>query len=212
MVDPEGQRSVNAVAAPAEAARWEPLAPRQLVELLADLGAPWWIAGGWALDLFLGRQTRAHDDIEIAIFRGDERALAARLPGWELFIAENATLTRWAPETPLPHGAHELWARERGSDAWRLEILVEERAGARWAYRRNAAIGLNAADLGRRDAEGIPYVRPDVQLLYKSREPRAVDETDFLTVLPHLDAAQRGFLAAALWTVAPGHRWIARLK
>lgn len=211
MVDPQDQLPVNAAVVPADTARWEPLTPRQLAERLADLGAPWLVAGGWALDLFLGRQTRAHDDVEIAIFRGDEPVLVKRLSGWELFVAENGMLARWPPETPLPPGAHELWARERGRDAWQLEVLIEERAGARWTYRRDAAIGLNAADLGRRSADGIPYVRPDVQLLYKSKQPRAVDETDFLTVLPHLDAAQRGFLAAALWTVSPGHRWIARL-
>ncbi|MGH9027589.1 MAG: nucleotidyltransferase domain-containing protein, partial [Acidimicrobiia bacterium] len=42
---------------------WEPLRPTDLRGLLADLRATWWIAGGWALDLFLGRQTRTHEDL-----------------------------------------------------------------------------------------------------------------------------------------------------
>ena len=34
--------------------------------LLAGLPAPWYVAAGWALDLFRGVQTREHGDIEIA--------------------------------------------------------------------------------------------------------------------------------------------------
>ena len=29
----------------------------------------WWVAGGWALDLFLGRMTRPHHDVDVAILR-----------------------------------------------------------------------------------------------------------------------------------------------
>jgi hypothetical protein len=50
---------------------WEPLTPEQVAQLLRGVEIPWWIAGGWALDLFMGRQTRAHNDIEISVFRGD---------------------------------------------------------------------------------------------------------------------------------------------
>src|SRR5207253_191913 len=35
--------------------KWDPLTPEQVRELLRDLTVRWWIAGGWALDLFLGR-------------------------------------------------------------------------------------------------------------------------------------------------------------
>jgi len=192
--------------------RWEPLTPQQVAERLTDLGVPWFIAGGWALDLFAGRQTRAHDDIDVAVFRGDEATLVRSLGDWEVFIAESGTLTRWDPSTSLPLAAHELWARERGHESWQLEILVEERDGDRWVYRRNAAVGLNASDLGRRTADGIPFIRPEVQLLYKSKNADAKAESDFLTLLPNLDPGQRGFLAAALWTVSPGHRWLTRLK
>lgn len=192
--------------------RWEPLTPEAVAARFAALEIPWFVAGGWALDLFMGRQTRAHDDIDVAIFRGDEAALAPALPGWEFFVAESGTLTRWDPRAPLPRAAHELWARERGQEPWRLEILIEERAGSRWTYRRNAAVGLNATDLGRRTPEGIPFIRPEVQLLYISKAGDGKGETDFLTVLPRLDPGQRGFLAAALWTVSPGHRWLTRLK
>jgi hypothetical protein len=39
--------------------------------LLAGIDSPWWIAGGWALDLFIGDQTRAHEDLDVGILRRD---------------------------------------------------------------------------------------------------------------------------------------------
>lgn len=38
--------------------------PRQVLSLLDGFGKPWWVAGGWAVDLFIGRPTRPHKDIE----------------------------------------------------------------------------------------------------------------------------------------------------
>ena len=194
-----------------ENSRWEPLTPQQVAERLRGLDIPWWIAGGWALDLFLGRQTRAHNDIEIAVFRADLDKVRAHLRGWEFVIAESGTFTPLGDKEPLPKAAHEIWSREKGHETWQLEILVEERDGARWRYRRNADIGALAKDIGRFSNEGIPYIRPEIQLLYKSKGARASDETDLITVLPRLDAAQRATLVAWLWTAEPGHRWLERL-
>ena len=173
---------------------------------------PWLIAGGWALDLFIGRETRAHGDLDICVFRGDEDAARSHLVGWELFIADAGALTRWEDGQPFPTDRHAIWARQAGRDHWQIEIAVEPRVGTRWSYRRDPSIGAHVADIGRRTSDGIPYLRPDIVLLYKSSTPRALDETDLITVLPHLDPGQRGYLAAALWTASPGHRWLARLK
>jgi hypothetical protein len=201
----------RAVPATPENSRWEPLMPQEVAERLRGIAIPWWIAGGWALDLFLGRQTRAHTDVEIAIFRGDEDKLRAHLKGWVWVIAEKGTFIPWEKE-PLPAWAHELWLREKGRETWQLEVLIEERAGSRWTYRRNADIGALSTDIGRFTADGIPYVRPEIQLLYKSKGGRASDETDLLTVLPRLDPAQRATLFAWLSTTEPAHRWLERLK
>ena len=195
-----------------ESAKWEPLTPSQVAELLRGVDVPWWIAGAWALDLFAGRQTRAHEDIEISVFRGDEDTIRARLVGWEFFVAQDGTLTPLGQRESLQVTAHEIWARERGREAWQLEILIEEREHGRWVYRRNERIGVHEKDIGRFTNDGIPYIRPDIQLLYKSKGQRAVDESDLLTVLPRLDAAQRATLSAWISADDPAHRWLARLK
>lgn len=52
--------------------RWQPLRPDEIGELLADCRVTWWIAGGWAIDLFLGESTREHSDIDVLILRKDQ--------------------------------------------------------------------------------------------------------------------------------------------
>jgi hypothetical protein len=54
---------------------WEPWNPKQVATLFAPLSAPWWIAGGWAIDLFLGKQTREHEDVDVLFLRRDQDAV-----------------------------------------------------------------------------------------------------------------------------------------
>jgi len=193
--------------------RWEPLSLEEVKRLLGPVAAPWWIAGGHALDMFLGHETRQHRDIDVAILRRDQKAFLDALRKWDVQIAHDGELIPLKPgEAITKPEHHELWARETPDGPWRLELLLEESDGTRWSYRRNDRVGLNVADLGRRDAYGIQFIRPEVMLLYKSKSPRPVDETDFLYALPRLDVAQRGWLAGALFMVDTKHRWLERLK
>ncbi|HEV8228322.1 MAG TPA: amino acid transporter [Candidatus Limnocylindria bacterium] len=202
-----------AAAAEAPAHRWEPLSLDEVRQTFAGVEAPWWIAGGWALDLFIGHETRSHVDTDVAILRRDQHLFRERLGSWDVRIAHEGELLPWpAKERITKSEHHEAWARPSPDGPWRVELLLEESDGKRWSYRRDARIGLHVADLGRRDASGIPYVRPEVVLLYKSKGSRPVDETDLLYALPRLDPAQRGWLYAALYTIDPAHRWLARLK
>lgn len=193
--------------------RWEPLSLEEVKRLLAPVAAPWWIAGGHALDMFLGHETRAHVDIDVAILRRDQQAFLDALRKWDVRIAHNGELIPLKPgEIITKPEHHELWARETPDGPWRLELLFEESDRMRWWYRRNDRIGLNVADLGRQGPDGIPFIRPEVMLLYKSKSPRPVDETDFLYTLPRLDVAQKAWLASALYTTDSKHRWLERLK
>jgi lincosamide nucleotidyltransferase A/C/D/E len=58
--------------------------PRQVLRVLDRLdaeGVTVWLDGGWGVDALLGEQTRPHDDLDLAIARGDcpraQEALAA---------------------------------------------------------------------------------------------------------------------------------------
>ncbi|MGH8513118.1 MAG: nucleotidyltransferase domain-containing protein [Gammaproteobacteria bacterium] len=193
--------------------RWEPLSLEEVKKLLGPVSAPWWIAGGYALDLFLGHETRKHVGTDIAILRQGQKELLEALRKWDVHIAHNGELIPLKPgEAVTKPEHHQLWARETRDGPWRMEVFLEQSDGKRWAYRRNERIGLNVADLGRTGANDISFIRPEVMLLYKSKNPRPVDETDFLYALPRLDVAQKGWLSGALYTIDPTHRWIERLK
>jgi len=192
--------------------RWEPLSLEEIKKLLAPVPSPWWLAGGRALDLFIGHDTRKHGDVDVSVLRRDQQVFRDALANWDVQIAHGGEFIPWKRGDTLRPEHHEVWARETPGGPWRLELLFEESEGKRWAYRRNPRIGLNIADLGRRDTNDIPFIRPEVNLLYKSKDPRPVDETDFLYALPRLDVAQKSWLSGALYTIDPTHRWLERLK
>lgn len=48
--------------------------------LLSSLAVPWWVTGGWAIDLAVGQVTRPHEDVDVVLLERDEHALR-RLPG-----------------------------------------------------------------------------------------------------------------------------------
>jgi Aminoglycoside-2''-adenylyltransferase len=54
---------------------------------MGHVSAPWWVAGGWAFDLYLGRQGRSHKDLDIGIPRRDVREVLVAMSGWEFFEA-----------------------------------------------------------------------------------------------------------------------------
>ena len=54
---------------------------------LASARAPWWVAGGWALEAHRGRMkepSREHSDLDLALLRPDLPAMRHHLSGWEL--------------------------------------------------------------------------------------------------------------------------------
>jgi hypothetical protein len=197
---------------PPDHADWEPLRPADIADLLAGFDAPWWIAGGWALDLFLGAETRRHDDIDVAVLRRDQLALYDWLRGWDLHYATpDHTLQPWDGRLLRPP-IHGIWAR-RSHDAtapWTCDFLLDEDRDGRWVYRRDSAITRSLDDLGGL-RNGAPYLCPEVVLLYKSKNPTPKDDADFDLVLPRLSSSGRLWLCQTLRTCDAGHRWVQRL-
>ena len=180
---------------------WEPLRPEDAAELLRGLAAPWWIAGGWSLDLFLGVELRPHKDLDVAVLRRDQARLLEALPDWELCTAHDGRLERW-DGTPLPPDRHGLWARPRGAGRWHLEFVLDDAEGDTWRYRREPRVTRPLASLG---PSGGP-LPPEFALLYKAREPG--QERDWRAVVPRLDAAARTWLADAVALAHPASPYL----
>jgi hypothetical protein len=187
--------------APAEAAAW-----------LAPLTARWWFAGGWAIDLHAGAQSRPHGDLDIGILRRDAREVLAVFSSWEIFEAEAGVLTRLKQGAPPRSGVNLLWCRPAGAAEWALEFLLDDAIEDEWVFRRQPDIRRRLATIVRRTAEALPYLAPEIQLLYKSRNPRPRDEADFRLLAPRLDGEARAWLNDALVRTDPQHAWIPDLK
>jgi hypothetical protein len=191
---------------------WEPLWPTDLLGLLAGLGAPWWVAGGWALDLFLGRNTRTHEDLDVALLRRDQLALPRHLRGWDLrYATPEHTLEPW-DGSPLELPVHGIWARRaaRATAPWSCEFLLNEQRDGYWVYRRDERIKRPLEEIGG-VRDGVPYLRPEIVLLYKSTDDSPKNAADFDVTLPSLDADGCSWLAEALAVCNSRHRWLASL-
>ncbi len=190
---------------------WNPMTPRQVADLLNGLSIPWWVAGGWALDLFIGRETRRHDDTDVEILKRDQLKLEGCLEGWDLHSAARGVLGPWSPGEWLGKDINSVWCRRSPGEDWALQVMLADAQGGAWVYRRSPDITRPLQDVGLVTPDGIPYLAPEVQLLYKSAAPRPKDEGDFELVLPRLCSDRRRWLANALSRAHPGHPWLARL-
>lgn len=187
---------------------WDAWSPWEAAQRLAALNVPWYVAAGWALDLFLGRQTREHDDLEIGIPAHAFPELREELGGYELVVVGGGRAWPTTDATLAAH--HQTWVREPGGP-WRVDVFREPWDGDTWICRRDPLIRLPRTRLVSHTNDGIPYVQPEVVLLFKAKEHRTKDERDLDTVLPHLDAARRAWFRDALDVVHPGHPWLGRL-
>jgi len=193
--------------------QWEPWRPEQVAELFADVDIPWYIAGGWAIDLFLGGERREHADIEVAIPSARFGELAAALGEFEVFVIDSSLATPLAQASGILADTHQTWVRQRETGKWLFDVFREPSDGDMWICRRDPSIRLPYAQVIERTGDGIPYGRPEIVLLFKAKragEPK--NQADFEATLPELDRLRREWLHAALERVQPGHAWLADLE
>jgi hypothetical protein len=189
---------------------WEAWRPEEITRRLAGVAAPWYVAGGWAIDLFLGGQRREHEDLEIGVPGERFSEFAAALGDVDLFVAGSDGLWPLTETAMATH--HQTWVRERATGKWRLDIFREAAEGDTWVCRRDDRIRMPYPDLILRSSEGIPFARSEVILLFKAKATRPKDEDDFAAVLPHLSREERQWLIEALEIVHPAHAWIERVR
>jgi Aminoglycoside-2''-adenylyltransferase len=191
---------------------WRTLEPTDAAKLLASSEAPWWIAGGWALDLFRGTRTRPHTDVDVGVLRRDVASVLRSLSIWEVFEAKDGRLTRLAAGCAPSHDVHSLWCRPTARDPWTIELVLDEADGDTWVYRRESRIRRPMSMVVRQSPDRLRYLAPEIQLLYKSKAPRERDEADFAQICPLLTVDARRWLHDALELTTPDHKWIAVLR
>jgi len=169
----------------------------------------WFIAGGWAIDLFIGAKTREHADIEIGIFRKDQLYLKDYLKEWDFKKVKKGEFYPWGNEfIELP--IHELHAFH-SSNGDKLEVLLNEMHENVWKFRRDLRISHLCDSAWSYSDKGIPYLSPEIVLLYKVKNTREKDHQDFLTVKDYLDKEKKRWLRNAIELHEPTHEWLSYL-
>ena len=178
---------------------------------MEPLGVWWAIAGGWAIDLWLGQVTRDHHDVEVAIRRHDQAVVHRKLAvqrdmlcidppgsGWRTWRGEE--ISRPSFQTKARLGADEF------------DLFLEDVEHDQWVFRRDPAVRRPFAEIAEPAAGRLPVLRPEIQLLYMAGHDEPKNQQDFAHTLPHLGAQAREWLHESLERAAPGHRWIDDLR
>ncbi|MBK9324387.1 MAG: hypothetical protein IPM97_15790 [Bdellovibrionaceae bacterium] len=189
---------------------WQPLSPSELINTLLNLNCRWSIAGGWAIDLFLGRQTRKHEDIDVIIKRDDQFELQEILKDWELWVADPPGVLRpWRKSEYIGKGLQDIWCRRSKNDPWRIQVMLYDVENGKWLFKRDESIRKGLKDVLITDKDGFSILAPEVQLLYKSKALRDKDRADFKNVLGHLNQQQKNWLKESLVKIyGQTHEWI----
>ncbi len=164
----------------------------EVSEIFKKTGKPFWLAGGYSLDLFLGRITRAHEHLDFVVKREDQ--LWQKGHFYELPV-------------------HNIWCRKNETSAWDLEILFSEFEGDEWVYRRNNSIRGPMSSFSWITGGGLVVLAPEIQLLYKSRSKRPKDFQDLHNCLPKLTAQKKKTLKE--WIKLDSgidHPWVPLIK
>jgi hypothetical protein len=176
-------------------ARWSSCwTPGQVAQHLAGIAAPWCVAAGWALDLFRSAQTREHGDIEIAIPAASFPEVRGRFPGYAFDAVSSGRI--WESAAPgVLAATHQTWLRDPATGNYLLDVFREPHDGQIIRY----------------TPDGVPYLAPELVLLFKAKHARPKDQADFDGTIPLMTPAQRATLAGLLARAHPGHHWLANL-
>jgi hypothetical protein len=208
---PGGGIELSAAEIGALDARWSSSwTPRDVARHLAGIATPWCVAAGWALDLFRGRQTRPHGDIEIAIPAASFPEVRSRFPGYVFDAAGSGRI--WEDATPDELASvHQTWLRDPATGNYLLDVFREPHDGDTWICRRDESIRFPYSEIIHHTQDSIPYLAPELVLLFKAKHARQKDQADFDATIPYLTPPQRETLGELLARAHPEHRWLADL-
>lgn len=197
-----------------------------LAGFLSGLNKPWYVAGGWAIDLYLHECSRKHKDIDIVVFRQDQMAIQRYFldKGWKLrkYRGDSEVLEPWLPDEKLELPDRGASAKSTDTEIEGMDILLSEKNGEQWRYHRDPRITHPIKTVGMYSDLGIPYLSPEIVLLFKARhlyidEPnymlhRQADENDFQAIHRLLTVKRRTWLADAIAVLYPNHAWLKYLR
>lgn len=171
---------------------------------------PWFIGGGWAIDLKVGKVTRNHGDMDICVFREHAKELLAHFSGWQIEVAIPKE-SRLEPVLSIEDIRPPRYGLHLTKNEEFVEVLLTDKQDGEIIFRRDGDIKMPIQEAIRTDPIGRKYIAPELQLLYKAKEERDKDHHDFSIALLFMDDRQKAWLLKALAKHHPDSPWISRL-
>lgn len=183
-----------------------PLQSSWAIAILRASPVPWWVVGGCALSVHLGRSWRAHADLDVAVREADAPRLRRHVAEHARHAGGSEPPATWPSDTFITPAS--ILLRSPVAEELDLEITLSAGDDTCWAYRRDPTIRLPWTQAVLIGAWDIPYLAPELVLLGKSRSRRPHDDADAHHVIPCLEPHRRAWLAERL---AHDHPWHAAL-
>lgn len=205
-------------------------------KLLNDQSFEYAVCGGFAIDLFLGNESRKHGDIDISAYWKDRNAIIEYMRSKEYEVFEmlgEGKVHRITDVNDQMYLKRNIFCQKDNCELVQLwdtsekdiyfmdfkhigltklnfvEFLFNNKSDTDFLYARNEDIkrSLEKAVLF---ADGIPYLAPEICLLYKSTDiMREGYQQDYEKAFEKMSREQRDWLNYALYTMYPeGHKWI----
>jgi hypothetical protein len=223
---------------------------KEVTNLMNSIVDEWAICGGDAIDLFVGKDTRLHKDIDIVVFWKDRKILIESFfyNGWRVFEPNRGMLREILSIQDDLCIEDNLWCIKCDTNSYNIEnvydnfyrvttkrksqdvldfveLLFNKKEDDLFLYKRNTNLNLNLYNAIHYIKENIPYLAPEMVLLYKSIFIRGLDSNkkediemvanyrhDFDVSILLLNENQRNWLKDALNISFPdGHEWLLKL-
>jgi hypothetical protein len=91
-----------------------------------------------------------------------------------------------------------MWCPPCGDQRWSFELLLYGAHADDWVFRRLPTLRVPLDKVITRTPEGIPFLTPEIQLLYKARHPRTKDQKDLEWHRPGWDRVRTWLLRRAV--------------
>src|SRR5919204_1163856 len=97
--------------------RWQRFTPREVAQLFDGAPFRWWVAGGWAAEVW-GAPPRNHADMDVVVLLDDLAAIRSWLSDFHLWEAHAGTLRPLLAGDELRVGREGLWVRRDADSPW----------------------------------------------------------------------------------------------
>lgn len=170
---------------------------------MQTLGVQWVVAGGRAIDLWLGTRTREHHEVAVVVRRQAQTVVHGGLR--DDFELHRRSDNRWLPcgdGEPIVALSFQLETHRSPTE---FDIFLESIIGRHLDIAGTHESGAGSTSLSPSTSSELPWCR---HLLYKSDETKT--RHAFEMVLPRLTNEAASWLRETLAMLYPLHPWLAQ--